>query len=63
MVGGQGNGIFTGGDPGAYPRLDVDSGGSPSVTIDLGVEAEGTSQSVTLAGLTLADLSDVTILI
>ncbi|RMB08069.1 hypothetical protein [Eilatimonas milleporae] len=47
----------------AAARLSVDGNGNPSLVIDLGPGEDGTPQSVSLSGLTLADLQDMTILI
>ncbi|RMB12132.1 beta strand repeat-containing protein [Eilatimonas milleporae] len=50
-------------DVAAAARLSVDGNGNPSLVIDLGPGEDGTPQSVSLTGLTLADLQDMTILI
>ena len=50
-------------DVAAAARLSVDGNGNPSLVIDLGPGEDGTPQSVSLSGLTLADLQDMTILI
>ncbi|RMB11893.1 calcium-binding protein [Eilatimonas milleporae] len=50
-------------DVAAAARLGVDGNGNPSLVIDLGPGEDGNPQSVTITGLTLADLTDMTILI
>ncbi|RMB11894.1 DUF4347 domain-containing protein [Eilatimonas milleporae] len=50
-------------DVAAAARLSVDGNGNPSLVIDLGPGEDGTPQSVSLTGLTLADLNNMTILI